>query len=63
MKNRLFDLLTSPTSGDRRQSTESAIDTERLRITAEEWISKNPAAALGAALAVGVLLGWLIKRK
>jgi ElaB/YqjD/DUF883 family membrane-anchored ribosome-binding protein len=63
MKNRLLDLFTSPGTGDGRQRTEPAIDAERLRITAEDWITKNPAVALGAALAVGVFLGWLVKRK
>jgi ElaB/YqjD/DUF883 family membrane-anchored ribosome-binding protein len=63
MKNRLLDLFTSTASADGRERTEPAIDTERLRLTAEEWIAKNPAVALGAALALGVFLGWLVKRK
>jgi ElaB/YqjD/DUF883 family membrane-anchored ribosome-binding protein len=30
---------------------------------ATEYIVKEPAKALGLALGVGVLLGWLIKRR
>jgi len=28
-----------------------------------EWIRQNPAAATGAALLLGVVLGWIIKRR
>jgi ElaB/YqjD/DUF883 family membrane-anchored ribosome-binding protein len=63
MKNRLLEIFSSPAAGDGRERREHAIDTERLRSAAEEWIAKNPAVALGAALTVGVFLGWLVKRK
>jgi ElaB/YqjD/DUF883 family membrane-anchored ribosome-binding protein len=29
----------------------------------EDWIAAHPAAALAAGVALGVTLGWLIKRK
>jgi hypothetical protein len=64
MKNRLLDLFTSPSSSsDGRGRMEHAVDPERIRVAAEDWIVKNPAVALGAALTLGVFLGWLIKRK
>ena len=31
--------------------------------TVKEYISKQPARAIGIALGMGVLLGWLIKRR
>jgi ElaB/YqjD/DUF883 family membrane-anchored ribosome-binding protein len=39
------------------------LDTRRWTVLAEEWITNNPGVALGAALTVGVLIGWLVKRK
>ena len=30
---------------------------------AETWVKQNPAAALGAAFATGVVIAWWIKRK
>jgi ElaB/YqjD/DUF883 family membrane-anchored ribosome-binding protein len=62
MKNRLLDLFASPAAGDGRRES-PPVDAERVRVAAENWIAKNPAVALGAALAVGVFLGWLVKRK
>jgi ElaB/YqjD/DUF883 family membrane-anchored ribosome-binding protein len=62
-KNRLLDLFTSPTGGDGPRSAAPQFDAERVRSAAEQWIAKNPAVALGAALAVGVFLGGLMKRK
>jgi ElaB/YqjD/DUF883 family membrane-anchored ribosome-binding protein len=29
----------------------------------ETWVKTRPGLALGAALAVGVVIGWLIKRR
>jgi hypothetical protein len=29
----------------------------------EQYIGRNPALAMGIALALGVVLGWLIKRR
>jgi ElaB/YqjD/DUF883 family membrane-anchored ribosome-binding protein len=34
-----------------------------LQETAETWIKTNPGLTLAAALAVGVMIGWLIKRR
>ena len=31
--------------------------------TVKEYISKQPARSIGIALGIGVLLGWLIKRR
>lgn len=64
MKNRLLDYLSSaPPSGQGRPAERGAADPRRLAEAAEEWIVQNPGKALGAALAVGVLVGWLVKRK
>lgn len=64
MKNRILEMLTaSMPDRDSRQRMEEAIDPEHLKASAEQWVADNPAVALGAALTVGVLVGWLIKRK
>ncbi len=34
-----------------------------LQETAETWVKANPGLTLAAALAVGVMIGWLIKRR
>ena len=64
MKNRLLEYLSSapPTERDRVAGRDS-INPRRLADAAEEWIVQNPGVALGAALAVGVFVGWLVKRK
>jgi hypothetical protein len=64
MKNRLFDLLSPSLEGEeQRRRLEDAFDRERLQAAAEERIAAHPAVALGAALTLGVFVGWLIKRK
>jgi hypothetical protein len=64
MKNRLLDLFSPSLEGEeQRRRLEDALDRERLQATAEEWIAAHPAVALGAALTLGVFVGWLIKRK
>jgi ElaB/YqjD/DUF883 family membrane-anchored ribosome-binding protein len=64
MKNRLLDYLSSAPPTDRDPGGErDLINPRRLADAAEEWIVQNPGVALGAALAVGVFVGWLVKRK
>jgi len=36
---------------------------EAARQSAEEFIASHPAACLGAAVSIGILLGWWIKRQ
>lgn len=31
--------------------------------TAKQWVAANPTAAVAAAAAVGLLLGWVVKRR
>ncbi len=63
MKNRILDMFASPFNPAEEQKGNEPFDAQRLRAIAEKWIADNPGVALGAALTVGVLVGWLIKRK
>ncbi|MBW3598051.1 MAG: hypothetical protein KY475_12330 [Planctomycetes bacterium] len=64
MKNRVLDYLSSaPPSEQDGGSLRESVDPHRMASAAEQWIAKNPGVALGAAVTVGVFLGWLIKRK
>ena len=51
----------------RQRLTEAGGEAKRQLGEAEEtvkgWIKTNPGWAIGAALAAGVLIGWLIKRR
>ncbi len=62
MKNRIMDMFSTPFEPESREST-GPLDARRWTVLAEEWIANNPGVALGAALTVGVLIGWLVKRK
>jgi len=64
MKNRILDMFSSPpATAEDRQRLEQMFDRQRWQASAEQWIAEHPGLALGAALTVGVLVGWLIKRK
>ena len=70
MNNRIQDLLTSvgPGLGQLQEQGEivAAAARERLsegRDKVRTFIIEKPARALGVAFAVGVVLGWLIKRR
>jgi ElaB/YqjD/DUF883 family membrane-anchored ribosome-binding protein len=54
----------------RRESTIHATDGEREAARPREWsewlakcMGEHPAMTLGAAAAVGLALGWMVKRK
>lgn len=36
---------------------------DHTRETAEKWIARHPGASLAAALTVGILVRWLIRRR
>ncbi len=64
MKNRILDYFSSaPQLGEQRDTQGEQLDAQRLAAIAEQWVAANPAVALGAALTLGVLIGWLVKRK
>ena len=70
MSNRIQDLLTSvgPGLGELQEQGEILAAAARERLTegrdqVRTFINDKPARALGVAFAVGVLLGWLIKRR
>ncbi len=64
MKTRILDMFATPFDPSvEEKDGRAAFDAERLRVLAERWIIENPSVALGAALTVGVLVGWLMKRK
>jgi len=48
--------------GAQRAWSEMEETTEPYRRSFEDAISSNPVKAIAASLAVGVLIGWLIKR-
>ena len=68
MKNRLLDYPAAAEhqaaarplqSGE--EGPESAMQQVRRRV--ENFIADHPGISLGAALSLGVILGWLIKRR
>jgi ElaB/YqjD/DUF883 family membrane-anchored ribosome-binding protein len=70
MNDRLGDIVTSaePALDQLRDQAQlyAAVAGERLaesRDKIRQYIVNEPARALGIALGVGVLLGWLIKRR
>lgn len=47
-----------------RTTQEDAVDHAKSWFqTAGRWIAKNPALALGVSVAIGVYLGWMVKRR
>jgi ElaB/YqjD/DUF883 family membrane-anchored ribosome-binding protein len=70
MKNRIPDYLAESTRID--QSSELALQelfdlarkqfADRMR-QAETYVREHPVTGLGAALCIGIFLGWVIKRK
>lgn len=68
--NRMND-LTRPARGPAPRRTEAGLPpsapaevppaTAAERV--QEFVIQNPAVALGVALSMGVLLGWLLKRR
>lgn len=50
---------------DARDSKDESVATiNRIRIDrVGQWIGNHPQLALGSAVCVGVLIGWLVKRK
>jgi ElaB/YqjD/DUF883 family membrane-anchored ribosome-binding protein len=34
-----------------------------IRHTVEDWIAEHPVASIAAAVALGAVLGWIIKRR
>jgi ElaB/YqjD/DUF883 family membrane-anchored ribosome-binding protein len=70
MKNRIFELLTKPREkpGEAADSVASDAQTlvQRLGELGEsvtEHVRRAPAASLGIALACGIAVGWLLKRR
>lgn len=64
MKNRILDYFSSTaTLSEEREPRGEPLDAQRLAALAEQWIAEHPQVALGAALTVGVMIGWLVKRK
>jgi ElaB/YqjD/DUF883 family membrane-anchored ribosome-binding protein len=70
MNNRIEEVITSAGPGlDQLQEQAEIIAAAARERLAEErdkvraFIVEKPATALGIALGVGVLLGWLIKRR
>ncbi len=69
MKNRIRNYPSSTSNGQNIEATcevwRGAAQTRivnRIR-QAEKYIQMYPMASLGAALGMGVFLGWVIKRK
>ena len=66
MLNRLVDIEAVSERAGRVAHGESPVTADELqkfRRAAEDCVAKHPAASLGAALAFGVVVGWLIKRR
>jgi ElaB/YqjD/DUF883 family membrane-anchored ribosome-binding protein len=70
MIDRIQDLEASlgPRSEELKETAleYAAVARERLSeggVAIREYVAKEPARALGIALGMGVLLGWLIKRR
>jgi len=67
MHNRLQDLNVDAL---REKATELLGSREDVERELKDWVSQlrtyveqSPAASLGAALSIGVVLGWLLKRR
>jgi ElaB/YqjD/DUF883 family membrane-anchored ribosome-binding protein len=63
--NRLEHLWTPPQAGE-AELAESANWKEKLKTWEEDlhtYVGNHPRAALATAVAVGLLLGWMVKRR
>lgn len=71
MAENRFSEMGSLTPEQIEEARQRAVELGRnAQAQAQQWLKyletkvvQNPAASLGAALAVGVFLGWLIKRR
>jgi ElaB/YqjD/DUF883 family membrane-anchored ribosome-binding protein len=66
MQNRVADQFAGrTTAASEKQPSGFSLpsSTEKIVTQAGEFIAKNPAACLAAAVAAGVILGFLIKRR
>ncbi|MEO8494316.1 MAG: hypothetical protein ABI614_04550 [Planctomycetota bacterium] len=70
MKNRIPDYL--PASSHTDQASEATLQELRALVRerfaeqmrqAETFVREHPVSGLGAAVCLGILLGWVIKRK
>ena len=70
MKNRIANNLlasaphvprTSTASAELLHAAQKQLDQQRRWI--ETYVQEHPAVGIGAALCIGVLFGWIIKRK
>ena len=52
---------SSTTSAELLQAAQKQFDDGRRRV--ETYIQEHPAAGIGAALCIGVLIGWYSKRR
>ena len=65
MNDRIGATVSQPGMGERALEVSATLKESLLHGTKaiREYIVKEPARAIGLALGVGVLLGWLIKRR
>jgi ElaB/YqjD/DUF883 family membrane-anchored ribosome-binding protein len=67
MKNRIFEMLTN---GRDKPSGAATAETPQLDMQTvkdslqdvTKFVAEHPAACIGAAFGVGILLGWMVKR-
>jgi len=69
MKNRILDYLSPPKHNGRQtqlpQEWRQVVQTEfqyRVR-QIETYVRDHPATGIGGAFCIGVLVGWIIKRR
>lgn len=65
MQNRVAEQFEkrAAAGSENREAFSLPAATEKIVVQTGEFIAKNPAACLAAAVAAGVLLGFLIKRR
>lgn len=63
MKNRLLEHDTNGRGEQAASEVESQGAVGRLLARAEQFIADYPKTTLGVGLALGVTLGWIIKRR
>lgn len=67
MRNRLLDVPPTPQRVPAESQSSwgqaSSDQLQRLQRTVGNFIAGHPGLTLGTALAVGVVIGWLIKRR